>query len=144
MTETVGTIDFINRYPWQWWATLNLSSATRNRATELLKQFARKIGKAERVQVGCLGVVVDNDHGPHLHLFMFGYSGKTGRTLAHVRPQIWEKEWCDLVRQTASAAKIIPLSIADIPDRIRYCFAGRNLPHELIYYGKILQKREMV
>lgn len=129
------SVECFKKEPWQWWVTLVLPRISCGNA--LLTEFTRAIGKMEKLRVGCLGVLVENDHVPHLHLFMVGISGKTGRTLAEVGPGKWEREWWKIAKRSA---KIIPVGPSDIEDRAVYCFENRNLPNLVISQGAILKK----
>jgi ParB/RepB/Spo0J family partition protein len=137
-------IKFIANHPFQWFLTLTFKeSVTQELARERLRDWTRKICRAEELQVAYIGVV-NEESRCHCHLLMFGHN-RWGKTLHKVSIERWAREWsrenCGETIRWNDGARIDP--VYEIRGVSHYLIERNLTPiapslSDLIYYNKRL------
>ncbi|MGD0277192.1 MAG: hypothetical protein ABSB79_14265 [Syntrophales bacterium] len=92
------------KYPYQWFCSMNLNRPNYNQALEFLKLWRIALSTRLGMRISYVGVLNYIPH-PHIHLLALGLN-KYNLTLQDFHPLIGEKIWGSLTRQSAV---VIPL-----------------------------------
>jgi hypothetical protein len=131
--------EFLLRYNWEWFCTLNLQrGADCAKAESMLKAWRVKMGIRDHILFAYMGVF-NTIPQPHLHLLALSKQNRFGQTLPDLNYRVWEHAWSELTKCQAVIEPIYD------PINVTNYITEKNLPwnkSELItpYQKRILQR----
>jgi hypothetical protein len=138
----VANQEFLLKYHWEWFCTLNLSPRDDYaKAESNLKHWRINAGIKNKILIAYMGVY-NTIPQPHVHLLALGKQNRFKQTLLNMDHKKWETDWSDL---TKCQAVIEPIYERE---GVAHYIARKNLPwdrSELIQpYNKRLLKKAML
>jgi hypothetical protein len=87
-------VNVIAAHPFEWFATLTFKEPVNQElARKRVRNWTRKIIRAEEMRLGWIAVVRQDGNRCHWHLLMLGLN-KWGKRLRSVSIERWAREWC--------------------------------------------------
>ncbi|MGD0276604.1 MAG: hypothetical protein ABSB79_11250 [Syntrophales bacterium] len=134
--------ELLNQWVWEWFLTARLvPRVPREDPAIFLKEFRTKLLRQEGGQVGSMGIFVNGEDGPHIHVLMIGrFPG--GRTLRDIDAKLWSRKMSEITRNSCKIYQV-----DEENNRVNYVVKWKNTPeghHELLTpWGRILEKTKI-